>query len=121
MDSRHVYFRKITEKADDKPLVVSEFGGYTYQVEGHVFNPDKAYGYGAYADLDGFGKAVAELYLEQVVPCVRRGLCAAIYTQVSDVEDEINGLRTYDRKVEKLSPERMRPVAKALQEALKES
>ena len=121
VDSRHVYFRKITEEADDKPLVVSEFGGYTYQVEGHVFNPDKAYGYGAYADLDGFGKAVAELYLEQVVPCVRRGLCAAIYTQVSDVEDEINGLRTYDRKAEKLSPERMRPVAKALQEALKES
>ena len=47
-----------------------------------------------------------------------QGLCAAIYTQVSDVEDEINGLLTYDRKVCKLKPEIMLPVASALQEVL---
>ncbi len=120
VDSRHVYFRKITQTAEDKPLVVSEFGGYAYKVGGHTFNPDKEYGYGSYQDLAGFGKAVAELYLDQVVPCIRRGLCAAIYTQVSDVEDEINGLRTYDRKVEKLTPEQMLPVAQALGKAMEE-
>ena len=120
VDSRHVYFRKITETAVDKPLVVSEFGGYAYKVEGHVFNPEKTYGYGSYSNLEGFENAVAQLYMDQVVPCVRRGLCAAIYTQVSDVEDEINGLRTYDRKVEKLTKDRMLPVAGALREAIEE-
>ncbi len=120
VDSRHVYFRKIKETAEDKPLVISEFGGYAYKVEGHIFNPEKEYGYGSYSDLGDFGKAVAELYLEQVLPCIQRGLCAAIYTQVSDVEDEINGLRTYDRKVEKLTPEQMLPVVKALQDAIEE-
>jgi hypothetical protein len=54
-----------------------------------------------------------------VVPTAKNGLCAAIYTQVSDVEDETNGLVSYDRKVEKLTPERMLPIAKALQEAIK--
>ena len=56
--------------------------------------------------------------MDEVLPSVRAGLCAAIYTQVSDVEDEINGLLTYDRKVEKLQSEDMLPVAKALQEAV---
>ncbi len=118
VDSRHVYFRKIKETGGDKPLVISEFGGYAYKVEGHIFNPEKEYGYGSYSDLEEFGKAVAKLYMDQVVPCIRRGLCAAIYTQVSDVEDEINGLRTYDRKVEKLTPEQMLPVAQALRDAM---
>ena len=58
------------------------------------------------------------LYREEILPCVKRGLCAAIYTQVSDVEDEINGLLTYDRKLEKLTPERMLPLARALQLAM---
>ena len=121
VDSRHVYFRKVNLKAVDKPLVLSEFGGFAYKVEGHIFNPDKEYGYGSYTDLDAFCDGVARAYLEQVVPSVRNGLCAAVYTQVSDVEDEINGLLTYDRKVEKLSPEKMLPVAQALQAAVCEN
>jgi ferredoxin len=56
--------------------------------------------------------------MDEIVPCVAKGLCAAIYTQVSDVEDEVNGLLTYDRQVEKLTPERMLPVAEALRQAL---
>ena len=119
LDSRHVYFRKIRLQGDGvKPLVLSEFGGKTYRAEGHLFNPDKSYGYGGCETLDALNEAVAKLYLEEVVPSTENGLCAAIYTQVSDVEDEINGLLTYDRKVEKLCPEIMRPVAKALQEAV---
>jgi hypothetical protein len=108
VDSRHVYFRKVRLKAGDKPLVLSEFGGKTYHVEGHVFNPDKSYGYGTCKTREALEDAVTRLYLDEVVPCVKQGLCASIYTQVSDVEDEINGLLTYDRKVEKLTPEAMR-------------
>ena len=120
VDSRHVYFRKVKLEGDGvKPLVLSEFGGKTYKAEGHLFNPDKSYGYGGCETLDALNEAVEKLYLEEIVPCTEKGLCAAIYTQVSDVEDEINGLLTYDRKVEKLRPEGMRRVAEALQEAVK--
>ena len=116
VDSRHVYFRKVKLKGDGiKPLVLSEFGGKTYKAEGHIFNPDKSYGYGGCDTTEALNDAVVKLYMEEILPCVKRGLCASIYTQVSDVEDEINGLLTYDRKVEKLQPERMQQVAKVLQ------
>jgi len=119
VDSRHVYFRKVKLEGDGvKPLVLSEFGGKTYKAEGHLFNPDKSYGYGGCETLDALNDAVSELYLNEIVPCIEKGLCAAIYTQVSDVEDEINGLLTYDRKLEKLRPEKMLPVAEALQKAM---
>ena len=119
VDSRHVYFRKVRLEGDGKkPLVLSEFGGKTFKVEGHVFNPDKTYGYGGCESLESLNEAVAKLYLDEILPCVRRGLCAAIYTQVSDVEDEINGLVTYDRKVEKMDHDRMYPIAAMLQQAV---
>ena len=119
VDSRHVYLRKVRLEGDgEKPLVLSEFGGYVYKVEGHIFNPDKEYGYGGYDSLEAYREAVEKLYMEEILPCVGKGLCAAIYTQVSDVEDEVNGLLTYDRKVEKLTAERMLPVAEALQAAV---
>ena len=119
VDSRHVYFKKIKLTGDGKkPLVLSEFGGKTYKAEGHLFNPEKSYGYGGCETLAALNEAVQKLYLEEVVPCIEKGLCAAIYTQVSDVEDEINGLLTYDRKLEKLQPEIMLPVAEKLQAAM---
>ena len=119
VDSRHVYFRKVKLAGDGKkPLILSEFGGKTYKAEGHLFNPDKSYGYGGCDTLDALNEAVEKLYLEEIVPCVRKGLCGSIYTQVSDVEDEINGLLTYDRKLCKLRPEVMLPVAEELRKAL---
>ena len=121
VDSRHVYFKKVQLKGDGKkPLVLSEFGGKTYKEEGHIFNPEKVYGYGGCETREDLNKAVAALYFDEIVPCIRAGLCAAIYTQVSDVEDEINGLLTYDRQVEKLTPETMLPVAQALEKAIRE-
>ena len=119
VDSRHVYFRKVKLKGDGrKPLILSEFGGKTYKTEVHIFNPEKTYGYGGCETLEALNEAVERLYREEILPCIPKGLCASIYTQVSDVEDEINGLLTYDRKVEKLRAETMLPVAAALQEAL---
>ena len=124
VDSRHMYFYpgKMNLKSSGKrPMVLSEFGGKAYGAEGHVFNPDKVYGYGSTCkSLKELDIAVSSLYMNEVLPCVKNGLCASVYTQVSDVEDEINGLLTYDRKVEKLTPEIMDPIAKALREALEE-
>ncbi len=111
VDSRHVYFKPVRLKAGEKPLVLSEFGGYTYKVDGHIFNEDETYGYGKYENPDAFSAAVEKLYLERIVPAYLSGLCAAVYTQISDVEDEINGIMTYDREVTKLDEKRMRFIA----------
>ena len=90
-------------------------------MENHVFNPDKSYGYGGCKTREELNGALVRLYMEEILPCVKDGLCAAVYTQISDVEDEINGLVTYDRKVEKIDPEKMLSVAAALQQAVREN
>ena len=121
VDSRHVYFRKVKLSGDGKkPLVLSEFGGKTYKAEGHVFNPEKSYGYGGCQTPEALTQALISLYRDESLPCVKKGLCAAIYTQVSDVEDEINGLVTYDRRVEKVDAQDLLPLAEALQQAIAE-
>ena len=117
VDSRHIYFTPWSAlQPSDKPLVLSEFGGYAYAVEGHLFNPDKAYGYKTCKTEADFRTALSELYITKVLPAVERGLCAAIITQVSDVEDEINGMLTYDRRVNKADPVAMGQIARALQD-----
>ncbi len=117
VDSRHIYFTPwSTLKPSDKPLVLSEFGGYAYSVAGHIFNPEKAYGYRTCTDAEAFGKDLTQLYMGKVLPAIDRGLCAAIYTQVSDVEDEINGLLTYDRRVCKADRDAMQAIARAIRE-----
>ncbi len=119
VDSRHIYFTPwSTLQSSGKPLVLSEFGGYAYPVEGHLFNPGNAYGYKSCKSLQDFQDALDTLYRSRVLPAVRRGVCAAVYTQVSDVEDEINGLLTYDRKVCKADRARMLALAEALQKAV---
>ena len=98
-----------------KPIVLSEFGGFAHSVPGHIYNPDKTYGYGTCKSAEELDKKLRELYEKHVIPQVKNGLCAAIYTQVSDVEDEINGLVTYDRKVIKAKKETMLKISHALQ------
>lgn len=97
--SLHVYFKKIKIKKSNKPIIVSEFGGYTYKEEHHIFNNEKDYGYGKKNSKEELNDAIYELYIEQIVSNIKNGLAGCIYTQVSDVEDEINGLLTYDRKI----------------------
>lgn len=114
VDSRHVYFRRLKLKASDKPLVLSEFGGYSYKAAGHVFNTEQSYGYGSCKTREELVERIRTLYTEQVLPLIPQGLCAAIYTQVSDIEDEINGLLTYDRRVSKLLPEEFSDISERL-------
>ena len=115
VESLHVYFRPVRLPQSRKPLVVSEFGGYTWKEAGHVYNLQKTYGYRGFADKQAFMDALEKLYWEQIIPAKQAGLCAAIYTQLSDVEDEINGLLTYDRAVCKVDPARMAQIGKLLQ------
>ena len=119
VDSRHIYFTPwSTLQPSDKPLMLSEFGGYACPVEGHLFNTGNAYGYKTCKTLDHFQTALLALYREKVMPAIDRGLCGAICTQVSDVEDEINGMLTYDRKVCKADPKAMQQLAQELHRRL---
>ena len=114
VDSEHVYFKPVKLKYSDKPMVLSEFGGYSYKPEGHVFNPYKTYGYRFFKEQKAFEDALVALYENEIIPAVGKGLCATVYTQVSDVEDETNGLLSYDRRVTKVDPERMQAIAEAI-------
>ena len=84
--------------------MLSEFGGYSYQEKGHVFS-NKKFGYRIYNDKEDLNAAYKKLIETRIVPAIKDGLAAAVYTQVSDVESEINGLLTYDRRVLKFDPE----------------
>ena len=120
VDSRHIYFGQWWQLKKGKlPVVLSECGGLTYPVADHIFNPDNSYGYKTCKSLDQLNQGLNDLYRKHLIPAVtQKGLCAAIYTQVSDVEDEINGLLTYDRKVCKADADLMRSIAKELQSAI---
>jgi len=114
VESLHVYFKPVKISPSEKPTVLSEFGGYSYKIADHSFNTVKNYGYGKFDSKEEFESAVEKLYLEQIAPAIRMGLCGAVYTQLTDVEDETNGLITYDRRVTKVSPEKMRKIAETL-------
>ena len=114
VDSEHIYFKPVKLKYSDKPIILSEFGGYAYKPEGHAFNPTGTYGYRFFKEQADFENALVKLYEDEIVPAVKQGLCGAVYTQVSDVEDETNGLLSYDRKVLKVDPAPMRAIADAI-------
>lgn len=102
--SMHIYFVPIKlPKNESRCIILSEFGGYSLKVEGHVFNKVKAFGYRKYNSSEDLEKAYHKLYNESIIPLIPDGLSATVYTQVTDVEDEINGLLTYDRKVLKIN------------------
>lgn len=106
--SPHIYFRPIKMKRDSRPFVLSEFGGYSLQAKGHMFNDKKFFGYRKYYDKESFQNAYIQLFENQILPLIPKGLCATVYTEVSDVEDECNGLLTYDRKVIKLDVKKIK-------------
>ena len=111
-------FKKIKLKAKSlRPLILSEFGGYSYKLDEHSFNPHETYGYKHFYSKDEFESGLKELYLNQIVPAIKLGLCGAVLTQLSDVEDETNGLYTYDRKVCKIDIKVMREISNTVYSA----
>ena len=113
--SLHVYFRPYRFKADSKgrAVVLSEFGGYNFRAEGHCFN-DRDFGYKRLKTPKALLDAYEKLYYKEILPAKEKGLCATVYTQLTDVEDELNGLITYDRKVLKLPAENVRKINELL-------
>ena len=117
VESLHIYIHKIKINKNklDKPIILSEFGGYAYKVEKHVYNDDQ-FGYKKFKNLKSYNEALYKLYKDEIVKNIKNGLAGCIYTQVSDVEDEINGLLTYDRKVLKVDVDILIQIKKEIDE-----
>ena len=111
--SRHIYFQKIKfpkKKAKKRILALTEFGGFSMRLDEHSYNPDDIFGYKIFESLNELNIAVRELYEKSIYPEIEKGLSVLVYTQLSDIEDEVNGVVTYDRKVEKINKEMMRQI-----------
>ena len=119
VDSLHIYFKKLRLGKADRPQLLSEFGGYVWKLPDHSFNPDRTYGYRLCRDRAAFVRDLRALYETEVLPLAREGLCGAVYTQLSDVEDETNGLVTFDRAVSKLTPAELADLAPRLRSAVR--
>lgn len=93
---------QVPKKEKDRAFVLSEFGGYSEILDGHVWNKKKSFGYMMFGSKDSLTKAYKKLFEKQILPLIPKGLSATVYTQVSDVEFEVNGIMTYDRAVVKI-------------------
>jgi hypothetical protein len=97
--------------------VLGEYGGIGWPIEGHLWQKDRNWGYVQYQNgyqvLD-----VYESYAEELIDLIRKGFAAAVYTQTTDVEGEVNGLMTYDRKVVKLDVDRLSKINRTVIESL---
>ena len=107
--SLHIYFDTIKFEKDemDRPIVLSEYGGYGLRVKGHL-GCTEYFSYIMYKDKEELTSAIKNLIVDEIYPNMKKGLCAAVYTQLSDVEQEINGFVTYDRKVLKVNAKEIR-------------
>lgn len=114
--SLHIYWRPVRLPKDARCIALTEFGGYSLPVEGHYAKNKKAFGYKFLKNKEELEVGLKRLYERDIIGNIEKGLSAAIYTQVSDVEDEINGLLTYDRKVEKVDKEKMMEINVAVQD-----
>ncbi len=118
-DSQHIYFKRLLVPSRMRlPVLVSECGGYSRRVQEHFYAKYAQFGYGDCADEQELTEQIQNLYVNTILPAVSRGVCGCVYTQLSDVEDEINGLYTYDRKVCKVNRAAMLDIREKLDQAL---
>lgn len=124
LDSHHRYILKIKISKDirgkNRPYVLTEFGGYKVKIKGHSFSQEEVSGHHSFKDIDTMNEAIRRLYQESVLENIAKGLSASIYTQVSDIEDEVNGIMTYDREVLKLKLDTLRSIFDRIADYYKE-
>ena len=105
LDSYHLYFKNIDKlKNFTKPIFISEFGALCHKVKNHSYSNKNVFAYTYYKDIERLEKEFVNLYEDKILPHKEK-LVGVIYTQLSDIEEEDNGLLTYDRKVLKMNKE----------------
>ena len=110
--SKHIYAIKLRGspgsstrrrgRLDQRAFALTEFGGYSLKIPGHVWDEDKRFGYKFFETSEDLTDAYVNLLEKQLLPLIPQGLAVAIYTQTTDVEIEINGYLTFDRQFEKM-------------------
>ncbi|MBP5231510.1 MAG: glycoside hydrolase family 2 [Clostridia bacterium] len=108
VESVHIYFKRLRVEPSDRPRILSEYGGYAMTDSEHSFRPEKSYGYRKFRTKKDLTDGIRNLMEAELLPLAEAGLSAAVYTQLSDVEEETNGLLTFDRRREKVRPEDLR-------------
>lgn len=102
-----------------RPTVLGEYGGIGLALEGHLWATDKNWGYVQFKN----SKEVTDEYVkygEALLKMIKSGFSAAVYTQTTDVEGEVNGFMTYDRKVIKMDEQRVREINQKICKSLNE-
>ena len=117
IDSEHIYFRNRVISRKNRPLLLSECGGYTYDASAST---RETYGYGKTESPGELTARIETLYREMVFPSIEKGLNGVVYTQLTDVEGEINGLYTYDRKASKVIDDRIKTLTSGASRRFKE-
>jgi hypothetical protein len=105
----HTYGEKVEvpPMQPDRATVIGEYGGIGYPIEGRLWNPGmRNWGYQTYHSAEELYNHYVQKF-NQIVEMKKKGLSAAVYTQTTDVEGEVNGLLTYDREILKMSPEKL--------------
>ena len=105
--SIHNYFVPLfVSTQEDRCVAVSEFGGFSWHMPDHSW-AENEFGYRKYHSGEELTEAIVNLWKRDVLPNIEKGLSASVYTELSDVEDETNGLLTYDREILKVAPEKI--------------
>ncbi len=110
--SLHNYFYPLHVRPERRTVALTEYGGIAWPMPGH--EPHKTYGYGTAKDRADLTARYKKMQMGTVLPQLAKGLSALVYTQLTDVEDEVNGLFTYDRAAVKPDPTAVRSVNAAL-------
>ena len=101
VNSLHYYFLGLPIPKSDRVLALSEFGGYSLRIPKHSACKN-VYGYKKFKSRQALTDGFSRLMKDTIVPSAKKGYSATIYTQLSDIEEETNGLITYDRKKVKM-------------------
>lgn len=113
-DTEHVYFRTKRLRPGVRPMFLKECGGFSLPLAGHLWQENRVYGYGNCRSKEELTQRIQKLYQDMIFPAIPRGLCGCIYTQLSDIEDEINGLYTYDRQECKVCKDGIRQIGEEI-------
>ena len=117
VESFHCYFHEIEFEDTTRPQILSEFGGYSYAIKEHSYSLHNQYGYAFFKSPQELTDKIIESYEASVIKGIAKGLCGSVYTQVSDVEDEVNGFYTYDRKVCKIDKKKIKELGERIEKA----
>lgn len=121
LTSLHYYFFTLKYKKEAvRALALTEFGGYSWLVPGHSYS-NRLYGYGKFDSRQSLTAGYRKLIRSTVLPAVREGISATVYTQLSDVEEEVNGLYTYDREILKPDADTVRLLNAKMRQALQDA